>query len=213
MPANSGTVLHLLIITLCAVLHKSRKTSKNISIGILLLNILLILKLPLLSILIMLSSDFEIDPSPKTISQQGFSACYENLNSIFAHNFAKIFLFKAYIAIHKFDIICLSETCLDSSIPTNNDKWDINGYNLVRSDHPSNNKRGEVCIYYRSYLPLRVININYLNECIVFDIKLGDEICSFIVLHRSPSQSLDQSESFSKNLELTLDRVMQNTPY
>ena len=58
---------------------------------------------------------------------------------------------------------------------------------------------------------MRVININYLNECIVFDIKLGDKICSFVVLYRSPSQSSDQS--LSKNLELTLDRVMKNTPY
>ena len=51
MPTNSGTVLLLLIITICTVLHKSRKTSKNISVGILLFNILLILKLQFLSIL------------------------------------------------------------------------------------------------------------------------------------------------------------------
>ena len=80
--------------------------------------------------------------------------------------------------IHKFDIICLPATYLDSSISTNNDNLDIDGYNLVRSDHLSNTKRVEVCIY---YLPLRVININCLNECIVFDIKLGDKICSFII--------------------------------
>ena len=67
-------------------------------------------------------------------------------------------------------------------------------------------------IYYKN-LPLRVININYLNECIVFDIKLGDKICSFVVLYRFPSQSSDEFESFSKNLELTLDRVMKNAPY
>ena len=59
---------------------------------------------------------------------------------------------------------------------------------------------------------LQVININYSNECIVFDIKLGDKICSFVVLYRSPTQSSDEFESFSKNLELTLDRVIQNTP-
>ena len=189
------------------------KTSKNVCVGINLFNILLILKLPFLLILIMLCSDVEINPGPKTISQQGFSVSHWNLNSIYAHNFAKIFLLKTYVAIHKFDIICLLETYLDSSIPTNNDNLDIDGYNLVHSDHPSNTKRGGVCIYYRNYLPLRVININYLNECIVFDIKLGDKICSFVVLYRSPSQSSDEFESFSKNLELTLDRVMQNTPY
>ena len=60
---------------------------------------------------------------------------------------------------------------------------------------------------------MRVNNINYLNKCIVFDIKLGNTICSFIVLYRSPSQSSDEFESFSINLELTLDRVMKNTPY
>ena len=37
---------------------------------------------------------------------------------------------------------------------------------------------------------------NYLNECIVFDIKLGDKICSVVVLYRSPSQSSDKFESF-----------------
>ena len=150
MPTNSGTALLLLLITLCAVLHKSIKTSKNISVGILLFNILLNLKLPFLSILIMLCGDVEINPGPKTISQQGFSICHWNLNSIIAHNFAKIFLLKAYVAIHKFDIICLSETYLDSSIPTNNDNLDIDGYNLLRSDHPSNTKRGGVCIYYKT---------------------------------------------------------------
>ena len=73
--------------------------------------------------------------------QKGFSVCHWNLNSIFAHNSAKVFLLKTYVAIHKFDIICLSETYLDSSIPTNNDNLDIDEYNLVRSDHPSNTKR------------------------------------------------------------------------
>ena len=95
MPANSGTVLFLLIIILCVAQHKSSKTSKNISVVILLFNILLILKLPCLSILIMLCSDVEINLGPKTIFQQGFSVCHWNLNSIFAHNFAKIFLLKA----------------------------------------------------------------------------------------------------------------------
>ena len=98
-------------------------------------------------------------------------------------------------------------------MPINNDNLDIDGYNMVCSGHPSNTKHGGVCIYFRNYLPLRVININYLNECIVFDIKVGNKICSFVVLYRSLSKSSDEFESFSKNLELTLDCVMQNTQY
>ena len=44
----------------------------------------------------------------------------------------------------------------------------------MRSDHPSNKKRGGVCIYYKSYFPLRIIDINYLNECVRFELMVGD---------------------------------------
>ena len=45
----------------------------------------------------------------------------------------KFFLLKAYIAIHKFDIICTSETYLDSSTPSDDSNLEISGYTLVRS--------------------------------------------------------------------------------
>ena len=48
--------------------------------------------------------------------EQSFSICHWNLNSISAHNFIKISLLKTYIVTYKLDVICLSETCLDSSI-------------------------------------------------------------------------------------------------
>ena len=67
------------------------------------------------------------------------------------------------------DIICLSETYLDPCMQSGNDNLEIPGYNLVRSDHPSDNKRGRVCICYKASLPLRVIEICFLQECITFD--------------------------------------------
>ena len=70
MPTHSGIVLLLLTIALCAVLHKSRKTSKNISVGILLFNILLVLlKLPFLLILILLCGDVEINPGKPSFNR------------------------------------------------------------------------------------------------------------------------------------------------
>ena len=33
-------------------------------------------------------------------------------------------------------------------------------------------KRGGVCIYYKSYLPLRIMNINYLNECVRLELMV-----------------------------------------
>ena len=35
----------------------------------------------------------------------------------------------------------------------------LEGYNLIRSDHPSNTKRGGVCIYYKESLAVRLVDI------------------------------------------------------
>ena len=66
--------------------------------------------------LLLLCDDVEFNPGPKQNTAKKLSICHWNLNSITAHNFAKLVLLKAYKSIHKFDIICLSETYLDSSI-------------------------------------------------------------------------------------------------
>ena len=48
----------------------------------------------------------------------------------------------AYVSVHKFDIICLSETYLDFSV--DDESLKILGYYLIRSDHPLNKKRGGI---------------------------------------------------------------------
>ena len=87
------------------------------------------------------------------------------------------------------------------------------GYNLIRSDHPSNSKRAGVCIYYKSTLLLRVLNIYYLQESTRFELKIGDKLCNFTSLYRSPSQTQDEFEKFSENLERNLDGLFQNNPF
>ena len=52
-----------------------------------------------------------------------------------------------------------------------------------------------------------------LQECINFEIKIGDKICNFISLYRSPSQSKDGFESIADNLELYLDSVVHRNTY
>ena len=58
---------------------------------------------------------------------------------------------KAYIAIHNFDIIYISEIYLNFSTPSDDNNLEISRYTLLCSDHPSNNKRSGVCIYYKSF--------------------------------------------------------------
>ena len=163
--------------------------------------------------LLLLCGDVELNPGPKQNTAKKISICHSNLNSIAAHNFANLVILKAYNSVHKFNIICLLETYLDSNILPDDSNLEIPGYNLVRSDHPSNKKRRGVCIYYESYLPLRIININYLNECVGFELMVGDKLCNFIALYRSPSQLQDQFESFKGNLELNLETAVQNNPF
>ena len=76
------------------------------------------------------------NPGPKPNSCQSFSLCHWNLNSISAQNFIKLSLLKPYIAIHKFDVVCLSETYLNASISNDDDSLEVPGYNLFRADHP-----------------------------------------------------------------------------
>ena len=99
----------------------------------------------LYNLLILLSADFELNPEPKRASTSNISICHWNLN--------KLFLLKAYIAIHKFDVICLLETYRDSSTTSDDDNLAISGYNLIRSDHPSKNKHPFASIT-KTFLPL-----------------------------------------------------------
>ena len=58
----------------------------------------------------------------------------------------------------KYDFICISEKYLDSTISSDNNNLNISGYNLIRADHPSNSKRGGVCIYYKEFLAVQTLS-------------------------------------------------------
>ena len=62
---------------------------------------------------IIFSGDVETNPGPQPKRCQEFSICHWNLNSIAAQSFIKVSLLKAYIRIYNYDVICLSETCVD----------------------------------------------------------------------------------------------------
>ena len=120
---------------------------------------------------ILLSGDVEINPGPRRSTDEAFSVCHWNLNSLLAYNYNELFLLRAYIAVHEFDEICLSETYLDFTVASDDENLEITGYNLVRANHPANTKRGAVCLYYKTCLSLKVLGIQCLNKCINFELK------------------------------------------
>ena len=115
-----------------------------------------------------LCGDVEGNLGPKPSSNQSFCICHWNLNSISACNFIKLSLLRTYLSTHKFDVICISETYLDSNTSHENTNLEIIGCTSIRVDHPSNTKRGGTCTYCRHSLAFRLINIQYLKKCIKF---------------------------------------------
>ena len=45
-------------------------------------------------------------------------------------------------------------------------------------------KYGGVCIYFRNYLPLKILKIDHLQESITFELQIGSKICKFVFLYQ-----------------------------
>ena len=116
-------------------------------------------------------------------------------------------MIQAYITDQNFDIVCLSETFLNSSIQNDDHKLKIDGYNLIRSDHPSDpQKSGGVCIYYKEHITLiSHDNLCTLDNCLVTEIRSQNEKYFLICAYLSPSQRKN-SKSLAQNLKSFLAR-------
>ena len=82
------------------------KNNKQFLVSILFSSTILLIPF-FFSLLVSPSGGVEVNPGPNRKPNGALSICHWNLNSISAHNFAKLYLLKAYVTVHKFDIICL----------------------------------------------------------------------------------------------------------
>ena len=155
-----------------------------------------------LQTILLLYGDIETNPGPTMNNNQYLSICHWNLNSITTGKFINIPLLEAYISTYKFDIICLSETFLDSSLSDDDPRLSLKGYSLIRADHPNDIKQGGVYIYYKNHIPLiPKPAMTQLNEYLVCELKINNNKCFITVLYRSPSQSIETFDDFKKGLE------------
>ena len=115
-----------------------------------------LLLLLILFLRLLCNRDVESNPGPKKSKEFSLSCCHWNVNSLLAHNCAKVTSLEAYNS--EYDFICISKMYLDSTISSDNNNPNISGYNLTRADHPSNSKRGSVCIYYKESLAVQAMN-------------------------------------------------------
>ena len=118
------------------------------------------------------AGDIKLNPGPKKNSHSYFSCCHWSVNSLATDNYSKVLTLKTYNSTYKYDFICISETFLDSSFESDEEDLRLDGHNLIRSDHPSNTKRGGVCIYYKESLAVRLVDITSLHECLVCEVTI-----------------------------------------
>ena len=122
-------------------------------------------------------------------------------------------MLQAYVTQYNCDIICLSKTFLNSSIQNDGDRIKIDGYNLIRSDHPSASKKRVVCIYYKDHISLiKRDDICTLDNCLVAEIRSQNEKCFLTCLYRSPSQSHDELENFCIKFDVLLSQTNDELP-
>ena len=63
--------------------------------------------------------------------------------------------------------LTLSETYFDSTILERDKSFHLNGYNLLRADHPNNTKQGGACMYYKESLGVCEVKLSNLSQCVI----------------------------------------------
>ena len=165
--------------------------------------------------LLLICGDVKLNLGPKkTKSCYNFFLYYWNLNSVTAQNVSIISLLEAYNAQHKFDMICISETYLDSSFPNDDPRLNLPGYNVVRTDNPNNVKRGGVWVYFKESLSVGSVTSLYIKECLLLEVFIQNKKSYVVSLYRSPSQAQDQFNEFFLNFEqLLCDIISCNSSF
>ena len=51
----------------------------------------------------------------------------------------------------------------------------MKGYKLIRTDNPSDGKKGSVGIYYKEFLAVGSVEVRNLNECVIFQVFIKNK--------------------------------------
>lgn len=54
---------------------------------------------------------------------------------------------------------------------------------------------------------MKVLDIQFLNECLNFELNIGGKVCHFLCLSGSPNQTGKSFETLADNLELDIDTL------
>ena len=88
----------------------------------------------------------------------------------------------------------------------------IEGYNLIRPDHPDNIKRGGICLLQKGFSFLRKIELSYITECLLCEVIVKGQVDFIIVSYHSPSQTSFQFDDFLSNFDKLFNDVQVFQP-
>ena len=93
------------------------------------------------------------------------------------------------------------------NLSVDSSKLSTPGYDIIRADHPNDQKRGTVCLYFKENLILRRLDLPYIAQCLHCEVTIENKKGYIVVLYRSPSQTANEFHDFQYNFEKLLNQV------
>ena len=143
-----GKILTTIEITTASDVNKNKYKSTNMAMSTKLIKACKLIQYSILAALIIAAGD--VSPNPgwtcSALNQKGLKIAHLNVRSLPRH-FDE---FKILMHDNPFDVICLTETWLNST--WTDSELELNGYNLVRDDRVDSQRGGGTAIYYATKL-------------------------------------------------------------
>ena len=84
---------------------------------------------------------------------------------------------------------------------------------MSRAVHPSGSQLGRVCIHYKESLSIKMLNINYVQERICFNLKINSKHCTIVSFIDHQFSLLMSVKFFLNKLSLTMESVTPNNSF
>lgn len=93
-------------------------------------------------------------------------------------------------------LIWKSETYFNSSAIEGDRTFQLNGYNLITGDHPSNTKQGIICFCYKESLVNYTVKSSNLSQSVICEGSIRNCNWYICVVYTSPSHDNAKFENF-----------------
>ena len=87
------------------------------------------------------------------------------------------------------------------NLSVDSSKLSIPGNGIIRADHPNDQKKCGVWIYFKENLILRRLDVSNIAQCLLCEVTIENKKGYIVVLYRSPSQTANEFHVFQYNFQ------------